>query len=48
MSEVQLRERVYSLAVRFPALGMKADICALTISELESAYRFLSRIECGG
>ena len=47
MSEVQLRERVYSLALRFPALGMKADICALKISELESLERFLARFSEG-
>jgi hypothetical protein len=48
MSEIQLRERVYSLATRLPGLGIGADILTLSYSELEALYRFLMRFECGG
>ena len=43
MNDILLRERVYSLASRFPALGIGPDICALTVRELWGLYRFLRR-----
>ena len=42
-----LRERVYSLSERFSWLGMSADIPAMTLCELEGAYRFLLRLADG-
>jgi hypothetical protein len=38
-----LRHRVYSLSERLSWLGMSADIPAMTLAELEAAYRFLLR-----
>jgi hypothetical protein len=48
MNEETLREQVYRLAERFPALGIGSDICSLTLCELEAVYRFLLRMECDG
>lgn len=48
MSEERLRERVHSLAMRLPGLGVGPDIYALTLCELVGVYRFLMRLECGG
>jgi|KBSMisStaDraftv2_1062788.scaffolds.fasta_scaffold807458_2 hypothetical protein len=48
MSEILLRERVYSLAARLSGLGIGADLLALSYFELEALYRFLVRVECGG
>lgn len=39
-----LRERVYSLSLRFSWLGIGADIAAMTLSELEAVLRFLRRV----
>ena len=44
MNAELLRERVYSLAIRFSGLGIGADIAAMTLGELEGVYRFLRRI----
>jgi hypothetical protein len=38
------RLRVYSLSERLSWLGVGADICALTISELWALYAFLLRM----
>ncbi len=48
MNDALLRERVYSLAIRLPALGIGADICAMTVCELRGLYRFLTRVAAGG
>lgn len=40
-------ERLYSLAARFPQLGIGGDLAALPAADLWGLYRFLSRIADG-
>jgi hypothetical protein len=41
-------DRLQCLAIRFPELGIGADLAGLSAADLWGLYRFLSRLANGG